>query len=211
MWEHTQADAALAAFQNFQSPDENRYQYQALREGEIRLIKISFPTANGAKHAMPRLELEHVSLDSAHKYEAISYCWGDQKQSRYKAPIKNGSAWISITKSLAELLAYLPKHCLRSSDTSSYVWIDQLCIDQSPSTNTVEKTQQIALMGEIYSQAVQVLIWLGPGPSVVVAKRIGTIFQPSPTEEFARVMIDLWTESMPADDMFAVRHVWENA
>ena len=39
------------------------------------------------------------------------------------------------------------------------LWIDQICIDQG---STAEKGDQVAIMGEIYRGASEVLIWLGP-------------------------------------------------
>ena len=38
------------------------------------------------------------------------------------------------------------------------IWIDAICINQS---NNEEKSQQVAMMGEIYSGAAEVLVWLG--------------------------------------------------
>jgi hypothetical protein len=40
--------------------------------------------------------------------------------------------------------------------------IDQICIDQA---NDLDKDRQIRLMGRIYSEALNVIIWLGPGDS----------------------------------------------
>ncbi|KAF2756255.1 hypothetical protein EJ05DRAFT_488040 [Pseudovirgaria hyperparasitica] len=39
-----------------------------------------------------------------------------------------------------------------------YLWIDQLCIDQG---NVSERSQQVEMMEHIYSQASEILIWLG--------------------------------------------------
>jgi Heterokaryon incompatibility protein (HET) len=41
---------------------------------------------------------------------------------------------------------------------SDYLWIDALCIDQ---TNVDERAAQVLLMGDIYSSATRVIIWLG--------------------------------------------------
>ena len=48
-------------------------------------------------------------------------------------------------------------------DLSSYLlprllWIDSICIDQD---NSSEKTAQVKLMGQIYSRASFVAVWLG--------------------------------------------------
>lgn len=40
------------------------------------------------------------------------------------------------------------------------LWVDSICIDQ---TSASEKTVQIPLMGDIYGQAKNVLVWLGEG------------------------------------------------
>jgi hypothetical protein len=50
---------------------------------------------------------------------------------------------------------------LRTSHPTSkkWLWIDAICINQSDSA---ERSQQIFLMLEIYSQAPGVLVWLGP-------------------------------------------------
>lgn len=38
-------------------------------------------------------------------------------------------------------------------------WIDALCVDQD---NVSERSHQVNVMGQIYTAACQVLIWLGP-------------------------------------------------
>jgi hypothetical protein len=43
-------------------------------------------------------------------------------------------------------------------DTSCYLWIDQLCIDQA---SNKEKNHQVRLMSDIYREAREVVVWLG--------------------------------------------------
>ena len=43
-------------------------------------------------------------------------------------------------------------------DVIGYLWVDALCIDQ---TNIQERASQVSLMGDIYSTADRVIIWLG--------------------------------------------------
>jgi predicted AAA+ superfamily ATPase len=38
------------------------------------------------------------------------------------------------------------------------LWVDAICINQF---DNEERTQQVALMGDIYSQSKEVVIWLG--------------------------------------------------
>jgi len=55
-----------------------------------------------------------------------------------------------VLEALNSLFAYVPKR--------HKIWIDAVCIDQS---NSTEKAHQIAAMPRIYSQAQEVLCWLG--------------------------------------------------
>lgn len=48
---------------------------------------------------------------------------------------------------------------IRSRDERIIVWVDAVCINQQ---DIAERNAQVSLMGEIYSQASQVLVWLGP-------------------------------------------------
>jgi len=41
---------------------------------------------------------------------------------------------------------------------SNTIWVDQICIDQS---STQERNHQVRLMSKVYTQASEVLIWLG--------------------------------------------------
>ncbi|KAH8654518.1 heterokaryon incompatibility protein-domain-containing protein [Tricladium varicosporioides] len=44
--------------------------------------------------------------------------------------------------------------------TTEYFWIDAICINQS---NKEERNHQVNIMGDIFSGAAHVLVWLGPG------------------------------------------------
>lgn len=50
-----------------------------------------------------------------------------------------------------------------------FYWIDALCIDQH---NTAERNHQVGLMGQIFSRAHHVQIWLGAAKSVIPAARV---------------------------------------
>lgn len=207
MWTIAQASAVEEAFRDFNLSAERRYEYIKLNPGEIRLLKISLP----AKHeSMLGLELMHTSLDSAPPYRAISYCWGKDQACR-KVPIidsddtdthdahtrQGQQSWIGVTESLAQMLAYLPRHCILSDNNPSYIWIDQICINQTEGNET-EKAHQIKLMGEIYSQAMQVLIWLGPGPDPAAAERAVN------TNKLGKLPTS-------TEDRSVVLYVWRNA
>ena len=47
---------------------------------------------------------------------------------------------------------------LRQSRTSTYLWIDYICVSQQ---NLRERTHQVAFMSQIYSNPISVISWLG--------------------------------------------------
>ncbi len=62
---------------------------------------------------------------------------------------------------------------LRRADSPRSFWIDALCINQEV---LPERTQQVALMGDIYTFASQAIIWLGEdhGEALAAFKLIRT-------------------------------------
>jgi hypothetical protein len=84
----------------------------------------------------------HYDLDVAPPYRCLSYVWGSGE--RLRTINVEGSAF-TIRENLFEFLAL---HHERLPD--GYIWIDQLCVDQ---TNNSERNHQVQLMAEIYSAA----------------------------------------------------------
>jgi hypothetical protein len=125
--------------------NDKSYLYNELEWNEIRLVKI-LP----ARMAAIRCEIIHVSLDKPPSYIAISYAWGDAADTR---KIQLHGNTISITSSLHGAL-----DALRQKSEPVLVWADALCINQQ---NREERTQQVQLMTNIYSNANSVAIWLG--------------------------------------------------
>jgi hypothetical protein len=83
-------------------------------------------------------------------YTALSYVWGVPV---FDEAIRFADKTVTISSSLATAL-----YRLRSTQHSIFLWIDQVCINQ---LNIAEKQQQIPLMGLIYTNATNTLIWLG--------------------------------------------------
>lgn len=83
-------------------------------------------------------------------YEALSYTWGSSS---------DGDAIIvderrkPVTRNL-----FLALRRLRQKDKIRRLWVDALCIDQS---NIPERNHQVGMMGQIYSFATDVIVWLG--------------------------------------------------
>lgn len=136
--------------------------YEPLQSARhIRLLRVPASSLTSAGQAsgsqskssdQEQYELVHVSLATCRNgYQAVSYVWGDPTQDH---SIKiNGQHSLPITKTLAIALPQLTQIC-----STSFLWIDQICIDQS---NNQERGQQVSIMGEIFSNATGVLIWTG--------------------------------------------------
>lgn len=99
------------------------------------------------------IELVPVSLSSnpTPQYDALSYVWG-QEQCQNPAFV-NGRP-ITITSNLDIALRYF-----RETSDEKTLWVDAVCINQQ---DNVEKGPQVQMMGQIYSKAARVLVWLGP-------------------------------------------------
>ncbi|KAH7385486.1 heterokaryon incompatibility protein-domain-containing protein [Phaeosphaeria sp. MPI-PUGE-AT-0046c] len=83
-------------------------------------------------------------------FEALSYAWGNPA-TPYE--IKLNGKYLAITDNLNVAL-----RSLRLEDEDRILWVDAICIDQ---TNERERGHQVGQMGDIYSQAEQVIFWLG--------------------------------------------------
>ncbi|KAF1847680.1 uncharacterized protein K460DRAFT_426459 [Cucurbitaria berberidis CBS 394.84] len=115
---------------------------------EIRLLCLHPGEWNDAIEC----HLQTVSLDKRPRFKAISYVWGDSRQKR---PITVNDQSFATTKNL---FAGLQR--MRDSGETRAVWADAACINQA---DLNERCQQVQLMGDIYSSAEEVLIWLGYG------------------------------------------------
>lgn len=114
----------------------------------IRLVVLE----QGSGHEPIRCNLISVESSKKPTYEALSYEWGPTSNRNW--PIYINGAWYEVRKNLFDALVYL-----RNPDSDRILWIDALCINQEDVT---ERNQQVYLMGSIYSQAREVLVWLGP-------------------------------------------------
>ncbi|KAH8665064.1 heterokaryon incompatibility protein-domain-containing protein [Tricladium varicosporioides] len=131
------------------------FQYRPLdtRRRKIRLLHV----APGAPADPLFCSLEHVSLLDKPTYTALSYRWG--------GPLKNIHIGDCIFKVTSNLEAALRQ--IRGRERAITLWVDAICINQDDKNGedkqaAKEKSQQVAMMGEIYSTASKVFVWLGP-------------------------------------------------
>lgn len=116
---------------------------------EIRVLQISSCCKRDRS-----LKLFKCSLDQWRgQYFALSYVWGDPYDTR---PVRVNNQDVKVTRNLADAL-----HQLQEDGVVQFLWVDALCIDQRDEEE--EKAEQVQIMGEIFSAAVQVVGWLGTG------------------------------------------------
>jgi hypothetical protein len=131
------------------------YEYAPLNYAlgqEIRLVIIFPGTPSDDVH----LDIVHINLRDDPAYEAVSYAWATQKgDASLSQTVYCRGRIIAITKSCEAALK-----CFRRQGRNRTLWIDAISIDQ---TNIPERSHQVSFMGPIYSNASQVLVYLGPG------------------------------------------------
>ncbi|KAK4099241.1 HET-domain-containing protein [Parathielavia hyrcaniae] len=120
-------------------------------ERPIRLLTL----LPGPSDADIQCLLEHADLDCLGRdedasFEALSYVWGDVAST---TPIQLDGAIGDIGQNLRSALLHL-----RREDRPRTLWVDAVCINQG---DMDERNSQIALMGDIYTKATRVVVWLG--------------------------------------------------
>lgn len=139
------------------------YQYQPLPGPDGLRILVLDPAVDpstalqGSIVQISRFE-EIAKTHHPQRYSAVSYTWGEPDFCEDILIYGNGgptpSSRLKITPNVKSMLSRL-----RKAYKPRCLWIDAICLNQE---DDIEKAQQIPLMGEIYSQADKVHIWLGP-------------------------------------------------
>ncbi|KAF2132408.1 hypothetical protein P153DRAFT_285074, partial [Dothidotthia symphoricarpi CBS 119687] len=141
--------------QRANSSETLKFIYSSQLSGRnIRIIEL-LPGEPGDQLAC---NVAEASLDDPPSYEAISYVWGDPS---VKEPVQCNGCVVFVTVSLTQALRRI-----RHPKASRLVWADAIALNQDDET---EKNHQVRLMGEVYSRAAKVIIWLGPDDDQDVA------------------------------------------
>ena len=106
-------------------------------------------------------ELIVVPVRGQVTYTALSYVWGEV---RYPRSIRLNDRPVAVRENLWQFLNQMHQEC-----RTGYFWIDALCINQF---DIQERNHQVKMMGEIYSTAEQVVVWLGPEPDLPRHERL---------------------------------------
>jgi hypothetical protein len=127
--------------------DSFHYEPLDIKRNQIRILELH----PGLADTPLQCSLKTVSLSELPLYDALSYEWGQLVTEQ----IMLDGMPIEIRQNLFAALWHL-----RSEFETKVLWIDALCINQE---DVVERGAQVSMMGEIYSHAIQVRVWLGQG------------------------------------------------
>lgn len=129
------------------------YKYQPLDSAkqQIRLLKLQRVSPEDSSPQAICCELHLVEFDAAPEYVALSYVWGPPSPTQL---IHVDSKDFSVRQNLFDFLEIFQGH----DGNACYLWIDQICIDQS---SIPERNSQVRLMSAIYKRCKYVLSWLG--------------------------------------------------
>ena len=123
------------------------YVHDKLPKDAIRLLEVSREfNSRGIPHGL-------TTVVKRPEYTALSYHWGSPKAGD-EITFSEGQT-LPLSRNL-----YLALESLKREPESrfSFLWIDQVCINQSKLS---EMSQQVGIMGGIYSGASEVIVWLG--------------------------------------------------
>ena len=119
---------------------------------QIRVLDILPPTTAAANEAI-RSTLSVIDLESDTDFAALSYVWGTYAVQR--DTIICDDVRFEVTRNCYSALWHL-----RRKLGGFRIWLDAICINQE---DIKEKSGQIPLMGDIYTHASLVYVWLGLG------------------------------------------------
>jgi hypothetical protein len=134
--------------------------------GAIRLLRI---LPNLSDTGLIQCEMWHDQVTAA--YDCLSYVWGSDKVQQHI--IINGKPFVVQENLWNFLRAARTKYAVPPRT----FWIDALCIDQK---SIWEKNHQVAQMGSIYSNAKEVIAWIGLSKSIARAFAFGLEIGPDP-------------------------------
>ncbi|KAI0413436.1 heterokaryon incompatibility protein-domain-containing protein [Xylaria grammica] len=142
------------------------------------------------KHLNPFCQLRHPSATKQYmlewvknrdRYVALSYAWGPPEPAA--TIIINGQS-VKVRANLESALRQL-----RNMDyfkSLGKIWIDSLCINQN---DNAEKQRQVQMMADIYRNAGNVVVWLGPAADesdlvISYLEHVGAMYRAEYVEAF---------------------------
>lgn len=142
-----------------------KVRFQALEHrNSIRLFRI----IDAQNRDLIICELFHARLSERPDFVALSYAWNEPVTNTVLGDLSNDERWRYVGRRYGHNPSYPDSGKLEvglntaaalrmlrdQNPRGEYFWADLICIDQA---NLGEKSQQVAMMGEIYSLATSVL------------------------------------------------------
>lgn len=145
----------------FTTKQRTLYEYSHIAPGDICLLQLC-----GAQRSTDPLHcsIRYWTSDSPYcDYDALSYTWGEPVFDRFLiidfderdpsvAQSRHGVE-ITITANLDAALRRI-----RMDIPNKRLWVDAVCVNQ---LDISERTDQVQIMGKIYSEAKWVIVWTG--------------------------------------------------
>jgi len=120
----------------------------------IRLIE--FLPDSASERITCKIHQFDMAITQDLNYYAVSYYWGNREPTRDVNLVdQSGHTYL---RRLHENLWQFLNHMSQQKMFRRFYWTDCLCLDQK---NDMEMEQQIPRMGNIYSAAEEVVVWLG--------------------------------------------------
>ncbi|KAF9767964.1 hypothetical protein IL306_014796, partial [Fusarium sp. DS 682] len=151
---------------NYNTWNQQIYPELPLDQKSIRLVEILPGTSNDID-----LNIIKVSLDEIQNaYEALSYVWGlpDPAKTVRLNSLNVTGLNVKVNPNLFDALL-----SLRQADAKRRIWIDAICINQK---DLRERSIEVGKMGEIYSQAKAVVVFLGSSGSAARCSPVNDVF-----------------------------------
>ncbi|UKZ90839.1 uncharacterized protein TrAFT101_005838 [Trichoderma asperellum] len=135
------------------------YQYKALKDGKS--IRLLYLHTSSSYHQLPiEVSLCEFPIDACPSFGALSYAWSiDDDPAPSDRELLCDGASIKITKNCEAALKRL-----RRPKQDQILWVDAVCINQA---DLEERSLQVRLMRQIYTQASWVALWVGDASTAV--------------------------------------------
>jgi hypothetical protein len=129
------------------------YEKHSLSPGTnlIRVLDVRYDSSRPEDATSLTAQMTVIDLATSPRYTALSYAWGRPLNSHNI--VCDSTTPIRVSGNCYAALVALAK-----AHQNLRTWVEAVCIDQD---NDAEKARQIDLMGEIYSRAETVYIWMG--------------------------------------------------
>lgn len=125
------------------------YSYTKLDSNPPKIRLVSLQPCGASSQL--QCSLMTIPLADAGQYDALSYVWGENTD---KLPLMIDRHKLQITRNLDAALRRL-----QYEHKARVLWVDAICINQD---DDEERSSQVRQMRDIYANAEQVVMWLGP-------------------------------------------------